>query len=215
MLVSIPGIEDVGMTTNGIGLARMAAELRAAGLRRMNVSLDTIDRDVFKKLTRRDALDDVMEGLAAAAEAGFHPIKVNSVVMRGVNDHEIVPLARLARDHGFVLRFIEFMPIGMGDGWTKDAVMTNAEVLGAAARDRPARTRRRTGWDGAGGAVAIHRRAGRDRAHRQRHGAVLRPVQSHPHHRGRKAAHVSLFDWSSTTCAVFFAAVPMTRRSRS
>jgi cyclic pyranopterin phosphate synthase len=103
--------------------------LRAAGLRRLNVSLDTIDRDVFRRLTRRDALDDVLEGLDAAADAGFEPIKVNAVVQRGVNDHEIVPLARLARERGFILRFIEYMPIGMGDGWTKDAVVTNAEVL--------------------------------------------------------------------------------------
>lgn len=128
-LVAVPGIVDVGMTTNGIGLSRLAAPLREAGLQRLNVSLDTIDREVFRKLTRRDALDDVLAGLDAAATAGFHPIKVNAVVQRGLNDHEIVPLARMARERGFVLRFIEYMPIGMGDTWTKSAVMTNAEVL--------------------------------------------------------------------------------------
>ncbi len=130
-LVGVPGIADVGMTTNGIGLARLARPLREAGLRRLNVSLDTIDREVFRKLTRRDALEDVLAGLAAAAGAGFHPIKVNAVVQRGLNEHEIVPLARLARDAGFILRFIEYMPIGMGDGWTKSQVVTNSEILEA------------------------------------------------------------------------------------
>ena len=129
MLVAIPGIEDVGMTTNGIGLTRLARPLRDAGLRRLNVSLDTLDRETFQRLTRRDEIDAVLAGLAAAADAGFHPIKINAVVQRGVNDSAILPLATMAREHGIILRFIEYMPIGMGDAWRKDVVVTNAEIL--------------------------------------------------------------------------------------
>lgn len=128
-LVAVPGIEDVGMTTNGIGLPRVAAALRAAGLRRLNVSLDAVDPDVFRRMTRRDSLDAVLEGLAAAAFHGFAPIKVNAVVERDRNLGEVEPLARLARAKGLVLRFIEYMPIGMGDAWAKDRVVTNAEIL--------------------------------------------------------------------------------------
>jgi cyclic pyranopterin phosphate synthase len=129
MLLAVPGIEDVGMTTNGIGLTRLARPLREAGLRRLNVSLDTLDRETFHRLTRRDEIEAVLAGLAAAADAGFHPIKINAVVQRGVNDSAILPLAELARDRGFILRFIEYMPIGMGDAWRKDVVVTNAEIL--------------------------------------------------------------------------------------
>ena len=128
-LVAVPGIVDVGMTTNGIGLARVAAALRAAGLARLNVSLDALDPDVFRRMTRRDSLAAVLEGLEAAAAHGFAPIKINAVVERDRNLDEIVPLARLARDKGFVLRFIEYMPIGMGDAWASKRVVPNAEIL--------------------------------------------------------------------------------------
>jgi cyclic pyranopterin phosphate synthase len=128
-LVAVPGIADVGMTTNGVGLARLAVPLREAGLFRLNVSLDTLDRELFRKLTRRDALDAVLEGLEAAAAAGFAPIKINAVIERDKNVHEVVPLAKLARERGFVLRFIEYMPIGAGDGWSPRAVVSNAEIL--------------------------------------------------------------------------------------
>ncbi|HET9885978.1 MAG TPA: GTP 3',8-cyclase MoaA, partial [bacterium] len=129
LLVAISGIEDVGLTTNGIGLTRLAQPLRDAGLRRLNVSLDTLDRETFQRLTRRDEIEAVLAGLNAAAAAGFQPIKINAVVQRGVNDAAIVPLANMAREHGFILRFIEYMPIGMGDAWRKDVVVTNAEIL--------------------------------------------------------------------------------------
>lgn len=128
-LVAVPGIEDVGMTTNGIGLARLAAALRAAGLRRLNVSLDALDPEVFRRMTRRDSLDAVLEGLEAAAFHGFAPIKVNAVIERDRNLGEVEPLARLARARGLVLRFIEYMPIGMGDAWARQRVVTNAEIL--------------------------------------------------------------------------------------
>lgn len=129
MLMSIPGIEDLGMTTNGVGLAFRAKALHEAGLRRLNVSLDTLDPEEFQKLTRRNALQDVLDGLSVAAEVGFHPIKVNAVILRGRNEDAILPLARLARERGFSLRFIEAMPIGRGDGWQRGHVVTNAEIL--------------------------------------------------------------------------------------
>ncbi|MGQ0720993.1 MAG: GTP 3',8-cyclase MoaA [Candidatus Eiseniibacteriota bacterium] len=128
-LVAVPGIVDVGMTTNGVGLARLAGPLRQAGLRRLNVSLDTIDRELFEKLTRRDALSAVLAGLEAASSAGFAPIKINAVIERDRNLHEVMPLAKLARERGFVLRFIEYMPIGAGDAWSLRAVVSNAEIL--------------------------------------------------------------------------------------
>lgn len=128
-LVAVDGIVDVGMTTNAVGLRRLAQPLRDAGLRRLNVSLDTVDRELYRKMTRRDALPAVLDGLVAAAEAGFAPIKINAVIERNTNLHEVDPLARLARERGFVLRFIEYMPIGAGDGWRKDTVVPNAEIL--------------------------------------------------------------------------------------
>jgi len=128
-LVAVEGIVDVGMTTNGVGLTRLAQPLRDAGLKRLNVSLDTLDRELYQKLTRRDALEAVLDGLAAAADAGFAPIKVNAVIERDKNLSEVVPLARLAREKGLILRFIEYMPIGMGDRWRGDQVVPNAEIL--------------------------------------------------------------------------------------
>src|SRR2546428_11719387 len=102
---------DLAKTTNGILLEEKAAALKAAGLKRLNVSLDTLHSDRFKDLARRDALDRVLRGLAAARTAGFDPIKLNMVVMRGRNDDEIVDFARLARQEGYEVRFIEFMPL--------------------------------------------------------------------------------------------------------
>lgn len=128
-LAAIEGITDIAMTTNAIGLKRMAVRLRDAGLRRLNVSLDTVDRSLFRKLTRRDSLPAVLEGIDAAADAGFAPLKINAVIQRDANLHEVAPLARLARDRGFTLRFIEYMPIGGGDGWDRQRVVSNAEIL--------------------------------------------------------------------------------------
>jgi cyclic pyranopterin phosphate synthase len=128
-LCAIPGVDDVGMTTNGIGLATLAEPLWNAGLRRLNVSLDTLDEALFRELTRRDALDSVLAGLERASEVGFAPIKVNAVIQRDRNLSEVVPLARMARERGFVLRFIEYMPIGRGDAWSDGKVVANAEIL--------------------------------------------------------------------------------------
>jgi cyclic pyranopterin phosphate synthase len=120
---------QLSLTTNGIGLARVAPQLRAAGLDRVNVSLDALSADTFAELTRRRRLDDVLEGLAAADAAGLRPVKINSVLMRGINDTEAVPLLRFALDHGYELRFIEQMPLDAGHTWNRAEMVTAEEIL--------------------------------------------------------------------------------------
>ncbi|MFC1407099.1 MULTISPECIES: GTP 3',8-cyclase MoaA [Streptacidiphilus] len=120
---------ELSLTTNGIGLARTAAALREAGLDRVNVSLDTLDRETFRTLTRRDRLDDVVAGLAAAEAAGLSPVKINTVLMRGVNDHEAADLLDWCLDHGYELRFIEQMPLDAQHGWDRADMVTAEEIL--------------------------------------------------------------------------------------
>jgi cyclic pyranopterin phosphate synthase len=128
MLSAVPGIRDVGLTTNGFLLADQARTLYAAGLRRINVSLDTLRPECFRQLTRRDGLDKVIAGILAAREAGFEPVKINAVSIRGITEEEVVPLARFARQHGLELRFIEYMPIG-ADHWERGKVYFAHEIL--------------------------------------------------------------------------------------
>jgi cyclic pyranopterin phosphate synthase len=120
---------EISLTTNGIGLGRLAGPLRAAGLDRINVSLDTLRPDTFRALARRDRLDDVLAGLSAAAAAGLTPVKVNAVLMRGINDDEAVPLARFCLERGYQLRFIEQMPLDAQHGWRRDDMVTADEIL--------------------------------------------------------------------------------------
>ena len=120
----------ISMTTNGIGLARRAEEFAEAGLDRVNVSLDTLDRARFAAMTRRDRLPDVLAGLAAARDAGMTPVKVNAVLLRGVNDDEAVPLLRHCLDNGYHLRFIEQMPLDPQHGWDRANMVTAEEILG-------------------------------------------------------------------------------------
>lgn len=120
---------ELAMTTNGIGLARTAEALKQAGLTRINISLDTLRRDRFVELARRDRLHDVLEGIAAAKAAGLDPVKVNTVLMRDVNDDEIVDLARFAIDSGCQVRFIEAMPLDAQGAWSRDKVVTAIEIL--------------------------------------------------------------------------------------
>jgi GTP 3',8-cyclase len=120
---------DISLTTNGIGLDRRAAGLKAAGLDRINVSLDTLRPEVFRKLTRRDRLDDVLTGLAAAAAAGLTPVKVNAVLMRDLNDDEAPELLAYCLDRGYELRFIEQMPLDAQHGWKRTEMVTSGEVL--------------------------------------------------------------------------------------
>ena len=119
----------ISMTTNGLTLAKRAAGLVAAGLDRVNVSLDTLDPERFHRLTRRNRLADVFAGLAAAREAGLTPVKVNTVLMRGVNEDEAVPLLRHCLEQGYQLRFIEQMPLDPQHGWNRDDMVTAKEIL--------------------------------------------------------------------------------------
>src|SRR5438093_1321945 len=127
-IAAIPGVRDLGLTTNGLLLAGQARPLYDAGLRRLNVSLDTLDPGRFRQISRRDGLEQVLAGIAAAQAAGFERIKVNAVLIRGVNDCDAVPLAKYARAHGVEFRFIEYMPIGAGQ-WERDKVFFAHEFL--------------------------------------------------------------------------------------
>ena len=131
-----PGL-DLALTTNGLKLPEMAPALRAAGLTRVNISLDTLQRERFHQLARRDRLPEVLAGFDAARRAGFAPIKVNAVLMRGVNDDEAVPLAAWARDEGFELRFIEWMPLDFQHSWDRAKLVTAEETLAAIERAFP------------------------------------------------------------------------------
>jgi cyclic pyranopterin phosphate synthase len=128
MLSATPGVEDLSLTTNGVLLDSMAGELARAGLRRINVSLDSLDRDRFHRMTGRDALGRTLLGLGAAAEAGLAPIKLNTVLLREWNDDEVEAIARLARERGFELRFIEFMPLENDGSWNPAKVVPGPEV---------------------------------------------------------------------------------------
>ena len=120
---------DLALTTNGVKLPELAHDLAAAGLERVNVSLDSLRREVFLALTRRDELDRVLAGIDAALEAGMRPVKVNCVVMRGVNDDEVVDLAAFGRAKGVGMRFIEFMPLDADGAWSRDKVVPASEIL--------------------------------------------------------------------------------------
>lgn len=130
MLRAIPALEDIAMTTNGVLLDRHAAPLADAGLDRVTVSLDALDDGTFQAMSDVDLpVRRVLDGVAAAVEAGLHPIKLNTVVRRGVNEHAIAEIAAYARDHGLTARFIEFMDVGETNGWRRDEVVTADEIL--------------------------------------------------------------------------------------
>jgi GTP 3',8-cyclase len=128
-LVALRPRPELSLTTNGIGLVRMARQLVDAGLDRANVSIDTLDQERFRELTRRDRLPDVLAGVAAAAAAGLHPIKVNAVLMRGSNLDEAPALLGWALRHGYEMRFIEHMPLDAQHAWSRDAMVTADEML--------------------------------------------------------------------------------------
>ncbi len=122
---------DLALTTNGVTLALVAEDLAAAGLRRINVSLDSLRRHRVEDLTRRDVVDRVLEGIDAALDAGLAPVKLNTVVMRGVNDDEVVELAAYGRERGIEVRFIEFMPLDADGTWRRADVVPAAEIVAA------------------------------------------------------------------------------------
>ncbi|MDO5677847.1 MAG: GTP 3',8-cyclase MoaA [Propionibacteriaceae bacterium] len=122
---------ELALTTNGLGLDKRVEALAAAGLDRVNVSLDSLDPQRYAQLARRDRLADVLTGIEAADRVGLRPVKVNSVIMRGINEIDIVPLARFCLERGYELRFIEQMPLGPKGEWDRDGMVTAVEILGA------------------------------------------------------------------------------------
>jgi cyclic pyranopterin phosphate synthase len=128
--LSALGLDDLSMTTNGVLLQKSAAALADAGLQRVNVSLDSLHRDRYNLITRRDDLDAALAGLRAAHAAGLRPVKINCVLMAGVNSDEIVEFAELARSTGYDVRFIEFMPLDEERKWSAEAVVASADVIG-------------------------------------------------------------------------------------
>ena len=128
-IAELPNAPRMSLTTNGLRLADLAGPLADAGLERVNISLDTLDAERFRQLTFRDRHADVLAGIEAAVEAGLRPVKVNTVLMRGVNDDEAVPLLRHAIEHGWQLRFIEQMPLDPAGVWSREQMVTAEEVL--------------------------------------------------------------------------------------
>lgn len=120
---------DLAITTNGSTLVSQASELRSAGIQRINISLDSLVREKFEQMTRRDELHRVLDGIAAAVAAGFHQVKINAVIERGVNDDEIVDLARFGRENGVEVRFIEFMPLDAQGHWMSETVVSQDEIV--------------------------------------------------------------------------------------
>ena len=134
-LAAIPGIRDLALTTNGVLLPELAEPLYEAGLRRINVHLDTLDRGRFREISRRDDLDRVLEGIAVAKRLGFDPIKLNAVAVKNLVEPDIVPLARYARDNGFEVRFIEFMPLDAQQLWDRGKVLMADDIIRMLSRE--------------------------------------------------------------------------------
>ena len=128
-LAALPGVRDLALTTNGVLLPELARPLYDAGLRRINVHLDTLDRDRFREITRRDDLDRVLEGLALCRSLGFRTIKLNAVAVKNLIEPDIVPLARFARENGYEVRYIEFMPLDSQNLWDRRKVLLAAEII--------------------------------------------------------------------------------------
>jgi cyclic pyranopterin phosphate synthase len=128
-LVAVAGIDDIGLTTNGILLGEQARALYDAGLRRINVSLDALDPQKFEKITRRQGFEKVIAGIQAAQDVGFDPVKVNAVAVRGLTEDEVVPFAHFARRTGVEIRFIEFMPLDADNAWQREKVLFAREII--------------------------------------------------------------------------------------
>jgi cyclic pyranopterin phosphate synthase len=127
-LAALPGIDDLALTTNAILLEDQAAALKAAGLRRINISLDALSEETFRRIARREGLDRVLAGIAAAQRVGFGKIRLNAVAVRGITEAEVVPLAKFARERRLELRFIEYMPLDADGAWQTEQVLTGEEI---------------------------------------------------------------------------------------
>jgi GTP 3',8-cyclase len=134
-LIAIPGIEDLALTTNGVLLSAQAQELYDAGLRRINIHLDTLDRERFKQITRRDELPRVLEGIEACRRIGYGPIKINAVAVKNLVEPDIVPLARFGRERGIEIRYIEFMPLDAQALWLRDRVLSADQMIAMLERE--------------------------------------------------------------------------------
>jgi len=128
-LSALEGLKDLCLTTNGALLGEKMEALKKAGLRRVNISIDTLDAEKFKRMTKRGDLNKVLEGIFAAKKAGIAPIKLNAVIERGVNDDDILPLVEFSRTHGFAMRFIEYMDVGNSNNWTSAKLVTKKEII--------------------------------------------------------------------------------------
>jgi GTP 3',8-cyclase len=128
-LSAIPGLKDLCLTTNGSLLAEQIKALSGAGLKRVNVSIDTLDPEKFKRITKRGDLARVLEGVFAAQKHGLRPIKLNSVVERGVNEDDILPLVEFCRENGFAMRFIEYMDVGNSNNWTSEKLVSKKQII--------------------------------------------------------------------------------------
>jgi len=128
-LAALNGLEDLCLTTNGALLSERIHALKAAGLKRINISIDTLDPNKFKRMTKRGDLSKVIDGIFAAKQAGLTPIKLNAVIERGVNDDDIIPLVEYAREHGFAMRFIEYMDVGNANNWTSAKLVPKKEII--------------------------------------------------------------------------------------
>ena len=134
-LSQIPGIQDLALTTNGVLLTKLAEPLYEAGLRRINVHLDTLDRQRFQQITRRDEIEKVLAGLALCKKLGYSKIKINAVAVKNLIEPDIVPLARFARENGFEVRYIEFMPLDAQNLWDRGKVLLAADIIAALSRE--------------------------------------------------------------------------------
>jgi len=128
-IAAIEGVHDLALTTNGFHFKQKGKALRDAGLRRISFSLDSLDRENFRKVTGRDGLQEVLESVRLAQELGLDPVKVNAVIIREINDHEIEALAQFAAEQGVIMRFIEFMPLDSGKAWMKELVVSGKEIM--------------------------------------------------------------------------------------
>lgn len=187
---------ETALTTNGIGLAPRAEELRDAGLDRVNISIDSLDKTRYAQMSRRDRLSDVLEAIAASRAAGLRPVKINAVIMRGINESDVVPLAEFALKGGYELRFIEQMPLGPKGEWDRHDMVTAQELLdtlGARFQLTPA-TEPRGAAPAELWSVAPRRHpAGRaHRRHRIGFASVLRQLRPHQDYQRRPNPHLSV-----------------------
>ena len=134
-LIAIPGIRDLALTTNAVLLEEMAQPLYEAGLRRINIHLDTLDRERFKKITRRDDLDKVLAGIDTCLRLGYGPVKLNAVAVKGLTEPDIIPLARFCRERGIEPRFIEFMPLDAQQLWDRTRVLSAGDMIQLLSRE--------------------------------------------------------------------------------